>query len=134
MSRTPANYSMTWVRGATVEDEFTYTDAAGAAIDLTGYEARMQVRTVAGQYGLTTATTLMLELTTANELLEWDTAETGRLRIVVPPEDHADLNPTNLKRVKYVYALEVYIPAGVEPEYVIPLVQGNITVLGEITR
>ena len=51
MSRTPAQASLTVVRGATWEDEITYRDEAGQAIDLTGYEARMQVRTLAGQYG-----------------------------------------------------------------------------------
>lgn len=134
MSRTAATYSMTWTRGATIEDEFAYTDANGVAINLTGYEARMQVRTLAGQYGTTTTTTLLLELTTANGLLVWDTAATGRLLIVVPPAGHANLNPDNAKKVRYAYSLELYVPAGVDPEYVIPLVCGKINVLGETTR
>lgn len=133
MSRTAASYSMTWTKGATVEEEFTYTDADGVAIALTGYEARMQVRTVAGQYGTTTTTTLVMELTTA-DYLSWDTAATGRLVLTIPPADQTDLNPLNAKKVKYVYAIEVYLPAGVDPEYVIPLVGGTITVKGEITR
>lgn len=33
MSRTPASYSMQVVRGGTWEDEFTYTDEDGNAID-----------------------------------------------------------------------------------------------------
>ena len=77
MSRTPASYSMTWVRGSTAEDQFTYTDAAGVPINLTGYSARMQVRTLAGQYGNTTATTLMLDMTTANSLLLLTAPTTG---------------------------------------------------------
>lgn len=133
MSRTAASYSMTWTKGATVEEEFAYTDADGVAIDLTGYEARMQVRTVAGQYGTTTTTTLVMELTTA-DYLRWDTAATGRLVLTIPPADQTDLNPLNAKKVKYVYAIEVYLPAGADPEYVIPLVGGTITVKGEITR
>ena len=47
MSRTPTSFSLPIVRGTTWEDSFDYTDSAGVAIDLTGYEARMQVRTVA---------------------------------------------------------------------------------------
>jgi hypothetical protein len=124
------------VRGATWEDEFVYTLADGTTpVDLTGYEARMQVRTVDGKFGLSAAETLVLELTTANGLLVWDTAAAGRLTIVVPAADTEALNPENLAKVKLVYSVELYRP-GVDPapEYVIPLVTGSITVLGEITR
>lgn len=55
MSRTPASFSLTVVRGATWEDDFTYTNPDGSPFDLTGYQARMQVRTLAGQFGLTQA-------------------------------------------------------------------------------
>jgi hypothetical protein len=138
MSRTPANYSMTWVRGATVEDSFEYTDSAGDPIDLTGYEARMQVRTVAGKYGLTTASTLLLEADTtdADPILVIDIPPGGtvanRVTITIPPDGHTALNPSNVKRIKYAFALEVYQDG--PPEYVIPLVAGSITVLGETTR
>ena len=88
MSRTPASYSMKVVRGSTWEDEFVYTeDDQVTPIDMTGYEARMQVRTAAGQYGLSTTDTLVLELTTGNGLLYWDTAPDGRLRIKVEAAD-----------------------------------------------
>ena len=43
MSRTPASLSIPVVRGSTWEDFVDYTDDAGAPIDLTGYQARMQV-------------------------------------------------------------------------------------------
>ena len=62
MSRTPASFSLPVVRGTTWEDSFDYRDADGVAIDLTGYEARMQVRTLAGRFGTTTSTTLLLSL------------------------------------------------------------------------
>ena len=134
MSRTPASYSMQVVRGATWEDEFTYTDTAGAPIDLTGYEARMQVRNIAGQYGTTTTTTLVLELTTANGLLSIPTPADGQVLLKVPATDTVVLNPNNRKKVKLVYSLELFVPAGANPEYVIPLVKGSITVQGETTR
>lgn len=134
MSRTPASYSMQVVRGATWEDEFTYTDTAGAPIDLTGYEARMQVRTIAGQYGATTTTTLVLELSTANGQLSIPTPTDGQVLLAVSAEDTWLLNPSNAKKVKLVYSLELFVPAGVDPEYVIPLVKGSITVQGETTR
>ena len=134
MSRTPANYSMKVVRGATWEDEFTYTDTDGVAIDLTGYSARMQVRQPAGAYGLTTSTTLVMELTTVDGRLSLPTPTNGQLLLKVSAADTLLLNPDNLKKVKLVYSLELYVPVGVDPEYVIPLVKGGISVQGETTR
>jgi hypothetical protein len=134
MSRTPASYSLPVVRGATWEDFFIYEDPDGAPVDLTGYSARMQVRTVAGQYGLTTAATLLLELSTTNGLLIWNDAVDGKLDIVVAPADHAALNPLNLKKMAYVYSVELFVPEDTDPEYVIPLVKGKIIVQGETTR
>lgn len=134
MSRTPASYSMPVVRGSTWEEDFTYVDSAGAPVDLTGYEARMQVRTVAGRYGTSTADTLVMELTTGTGELFWDTAAEGQLRLKVDAAATLALNPSNLKKVKLVYSIEVYLPAGADPEYVIPLVEGAITVMGEVTR
>lgn len=134
MSRTPANSALTVQRGATWEDEFTYTDDDGLPIDLTGYEARMQVRTLATRYG-TSATGLMLELSTtgADPLLVWDTAAAGRLRIVARPDQHEALNAGNARKAKYAYAIELYKPDGTG-EYVLPLVEGVLTVRGEVAR
>lgn len=135
MSRTPASYSMTWVRGSTVDEEFVYTDADGNAIDLTDYEARMQVRTLDGQFGTSTTDTLLLELLTtgADPLLAWDTAANGRLVLHARPDQIDMLNPDNEKKAKYAYSIEVYKPEG-GGEYVIPLVTGKVTVQGEVTR
>lgn len=140
MSRTAASYSLVVTRGSTWEDDFTYVDDAGVAIDLTDYEARMQVRTVKGQYGLTTAETLVMELlsTGADPKLTIATPSGGavpnQVRIKVEAADTIALNTANAKKVKLVYSLELYKPAGAEPEYVIPLVQGAVTVLGEVSR
>lgn len=137
MSREAASYSMTWTRGATAEEEFTYVDSDGLPADLTGYSARMQIRTLAGQYGTSTSTTLLLELTTANGKLFWNTdGSDGELRLKVGPDDVELLNPSNAKKQKVCYSIEVFRDE-VSPatgEYVIPLVQGNITVRGETTR
>ncbi|MDQ3273739.1 MAG: hypothetical protein M3Q39_01585 [Actinomycetota bacterium] len=128
------------MRGSTWEDYFDYTDNDGLPIDLSAYQARMQVRTVAGQYGTTTATTLVLELLTtgASPLLQIVTPPGGatpnRVEVTAAPADHAALNPLNAKKAVYVYGLELYIPAGAAPEYVIPLVNGKLTALGEVAR
>lgn len=135
MSRTAAKYKMVWTRGTTAEDDFTYVDENDAAIDLSGYSAVMHVRPEDAQFGVTTADTLLLELTTANGLLKWDTAADGHLRIVVPPLDMAALNPNNEDRVIYAFSINVFLPpASGDPEYVIPLVTGKLAVLGTVIR
>jgi hypothetical protein len=139
MSRTPATHTLQVVRGATWEDLFTYKDPDGVAINLTGYSARMQVRTVAGRYGTTTAATLVMELTTANGRLaipdQSVLADRGKISILVTAADTALLNAQNEKKVQLVYSLELYIPAsGPAAEYVVPLVEGKIVVKGEVTR
>lgn len=136
MSREAASYSMTWTRGATAEDWFKYEDSDEMDVDMTGYAARMQVRTMAGQYGTSTTDTLLLELTTENGMLYWDDAASGILRIKVPVANVEPLNPSNEKRAKVCYSIEVYRDetAPASGEYVIPFVQGRITVAGETTR
>ena len=135
MSVTPASAGLTAVRGSTWEDTFTYKDPDGLPVDLTGYEARMHVRTLDGQYGLSTDTTLVMELSTENGRLEIDMPDTGVVALRVEAEDTVVLNPTNEKKDKLAYSLELFKPAaGGSPEYVIPLVQGKVTVLGETTR
>lgn len=136
MSRTPASSPLVAVRGSTWEDDFQYTDADGLPIDLTGYEARMQVRTLDGREGTSGVETLvmLLETTGANPRLTWDTAAEGRLRLRVEAADTVDLNPNNERKVKLWYGVEVFIPEGASPEYVVPLVEGTLTVRSESVR
>lgn len=134
MSRTPASFSLQVVRGATWEDDFQYEDDHGAPFDLTGYEARMQVRTLAGRYGLTEAETLVMELSTTGTGLRIPDPQQGKVVLLVDAAATVALNPSNAKKAKLAYSLELYRPAGAEPEYVIPLVEGSVTVRGEVTR
>lgn len=135
MSRTPASYSMPVVRGSTWEDVFTYVDDAKVPVDLTGYSGRMQVRTLEGQYGTSTDATLVMELTTDNGRLYWDTAAAGVLRLRVEAADTVLLNPSNQRRARLAYSIEVFLPeSSGTAEYVIPLVQGYVAVQGEVTR
>lgn len=140
MSRTPASHSFQVVRGATWEDALDYEDENGAPVDLTGYEARMQVRTLEGQYGVSTAETLLMELLSNGDAprLFIETPEGGtvpsRIRIAVAAADVALLNPDNARKTKAAYSIELFTPAGANPEYVIPLVQGKVSCKGEVTR
>ena len=133
-TRLGARYNMRVQRGASWEDTFAYTDADGVAINLTGYKARMQVRTLVGRYGTTTASTLLLELNSTNGKLVIDTPATaGTLTLAATPADTQTLSPLNKARVRLAYSIELYND-GVSPEHVIPLAHGVVTVLGENTR
>lgn len=132
MSRKASLYSMTVTRGSTWTETFRFQDdVTGAPVDLTGYSARMQVRTFAGRQGLTTSETLVMELTTANERLVIVPAE-GVINIHVSAEETELLSPLNV-RERYVYALEL-VNVAENPEVVIPFLTGKINVRPEITR
>lgn len=134
MSRTPANYSMVLVRGTTWEDQFEYIDDTGAPADLTGWHARMHVRTMETRFGKDTDG-LVLQIGTdgADPLMVWTDAAAGKLKIFAHPEQHAALNPDNMKKAKYAYSIELYRQVGTY-EDVKPLVTGALNVLGEVTR
>lgn len=140
MSALPATAPLKAVRGAMWEDVFTYLSPDMLPIDLSGYEARMQVRALEGQYGLSAADTLLMELGTSGSApavgrLSIDLPETGVVSLRVAAEDMVTLNPDNLRKVVHCYSIELYQPAaGGQPEYVIPLAQGKVTVYGETTR
>lgn len=137
MATTPANGPLKAVRGATWEETFTWLNPEQLPVDLTGYEARMQVRTLEGQYGLSTADTLLMELSTdpGNGRLTIDIPETGVVALRVEAEDMVVLNPDNLRKVVHCYSVELFQPAvGASPEYVVPLILGKVTIYGETTR
>jgi hypothetical protein len=84
-------------RGDTWRLVFTYTDAAGAPVDLSGASAHMQLRTAAD----------------GTVLLDWDTAgtelviATNTVTLTVDPTDTADLTVGT-----YVSDLEITYPDG----------------------
>lgn len=139
MSRLPSSINLQVQRGATWEDSITYTDDAEEGIDLTGYNVRMQVRSSAGRFGTTTATTLLLELSSAggSPKLSVDTpaGQTVPCRVNIDVDIttlNAALNTTNARRAVYFYALEAY--DGSSPAHVLPIAHGRVTVRGETTR
>jgi hypothetical protein len=141
VSRTPASSALSVVTGSTWEDFFDYLqDDQVTPIDLMTYQARMQVRSLDDAYGLTTTTTLLLELLSTGitprlfiEIPPGGTVK-NRVRLKVDVADHRVLNPTNEERLVLAYGIELYIPAGASPEYVIPYVQGRVNVCGERVR
>jgi hypothetical protein len=138
MGRLAATVALTIQRGSTWEDDFTYTDEDGVGVDLTGYKARLQVRTLLGRYGTTTEDTLLLEKNSeddATEVLFVENADEVLcvLRLKIPVDDVAALNPDNEKKVKVAFGIELFKDSE-SPEYVIPLCDGTLVVRGEVVR
>ena len=100
---------------------FTYADDFGAAIDLTGYTARMQVRAQAA------AKTTVLDLDSAALGGLTITAATGTIVLEVSATDMAAITLTS-----GVYDLELVPPTG-EAD-VFTLLEGKWTMDREVTR
>lgn len=111
-------YNMTCNQGATLKRTITWTDPARNAINLTGYTARMHVRTAAN------AASTVLELTTGNGRITLG-GTAGTVNLTVDANVTANLTPS-----LYVYDLEVISGAG----EVTRLVEGNFNVKAEVTR
>lgn len=104
-------------QGATFTRVFTWTDESEVPVDLTGYTARMHVRTAVA----TASTTI--ELTTANGRIALGGA-TGTITLQLSATDTAALAAK-----RYVYDLEL-----VSGTTVTRLLQGAFTVSAEVTR
>jgi hypothetical protein len=111
------SYSFYAEQGATLERVITYTDSAGAIINLTGYTAKMQVRTSAE------SATVVLELTSSAGITINGTA--GTLSILVAASVLSAIAP-----LIYVYDLEITAPSG----KVTRLIEGRFYVKAEVTR
>lgn len=73
------------VQGATFEKAFEWKDASKVNIDLTGYTARLQVRSE------TDSSTSLLELTTENGRITLNDPTTGVIQLYVSAADTAAL-------------------------------------------
>lgn len=112
-------YNIIADQGATFSRSITWKDSAKRAINITGYTARMHVRTVAE------APTTVLELTTENGRISIVGA-TGQITLTVSASDMSLVASD-----KYVYDLELVAPvSGV----VNRVIQGNFVVRAEVTR
>jgi len=112
------SYNITCDQGATFKRTITWTNQARTPYNLTGYTARMQVRSTVS------ASNVELELTTSNSRITLGGAA-GTINLTVPAVTTAALTPG-----LYVYDLEL-ISAGGE---VTRLIEGNFNVKAEVTR
>ncbi len=125
------NYNFIINRGSTKVITVEYTDATGSIKNLTGYNARMQLRTDPGS----AATSLSLHSSgsTANKSSIAITGTSGSLSVYISA---ADTN--NLVKDMYFYDLEIFTSSDpytkTDPEYVVRLLEGTITTKYNVTR
>ena len=119
MMQDPGRYDMTIWQGATFQRVFTWRVGTPAAnVNLTGYTARMQLRTAAN------AATPVLEATTENGRITLGGAA-GTITLNLPATVTVAL-PAN----QYAYDLELVSGSG----QVTRLIEGFTTVDAEVTR
>ncbi len=128
MSGTPGTANLVVRRGATWKTMFTYKTKDGVAIDLTGYQARAQVRERPDSPG----DPILELLSTGGSPRITITPADGKVVINVSSADTPLLSPQNVQR-ELVYDIELYDDS-VSPVYVIAFVRGALTVLPEVTR
>ncbi len=116
-----AIYNSTIDIGASWSVVFAYKDTNGTAINLTGYTAAMQVRTVPD------ATTALISLTNGAGITI--TPETGLVQVDITAAQSSTLTSATQAGTPYVYDLE--LTAG---SSVIRLVQGVLTASANVTR
>jgi hypothetical protein len=98
---------------------FVYQDSASQPISLSGWTARMQLRSDAR------SPVKALELTTDNNGIKLQSVSTGSVEVVITPDQSSALSA-----VSYAYDIELISPTS----KVVRLVQGTITLSREITR
>lgn len=110
------SYNIVCDQGATFGLHLTYEDQNGESINLTNYQARMQVRAKKN------SPTTILSLTDVAGL---SLGADGSVVISISSSTTAGLEPGD-----YVYDLELIAPSGV----VTRLIQGRFRVSGEVTK
>jgi hypothetical protein len=112
------NYDMLCEQGATFQRRFLWQDESEQPINLTGYTARMQVRTSVK------SSESVVELTTENDAIVLY-PDSGAIELVLSAEDTAELPAKQC-----VYDLEMVSTSG----FVTRLLQGTFVISPEVTR
>lgn len=105
-------------QGATFNEVLTLTDNDGAAIDLTGVTAKMQVRQ-------SYSSPVLVELSTTNGRIVID-AETGQITLTIPASVTTELKA----RESVIYDLELTWASG----RIDRLFEGTCPITAEVTR
>lgn len=113
----PGKYNFTIRQGASFSRVLTWKDAAGVAINLTGYTARMQIRAAVG------SSTVILDLNTTNGRLTLG-GVAGTITMALTAVETALLD----------WAVAPYDLEMVTGATVTPLLEGYATLRKEVTR
>jgi hypothetical protein len=117
-----SRFDLVMVQGATFEKAFEYKDSTKTSINLTGYTARLQVRSD------TDASTTLIELTTENNRITLNDPTTGVIQLYISAADTAALTFNT-----GVYDLELqHISSG--RTIVENIVYGNVSLRKNVTR
>lgn len=111
-------YDITIDQGATFSFAFTWKDANGDRVDLTGYSAKMQIR----EYY--SSSTPVLELSTTDGSITLG-GTSGVVTVTASDEATRDIAIDS-----GVYDIELYSPLGTTKR----LIQGKVTISPEVTR
>jgi hypothetical protein len=113
-------------QGSTLVYTFTLQDQTNVALNLTGYDARMQVRK---SYG---ASTVEINCTLANGKLAITNATGGVLTLTLAPADTSSIRfaAVNDDSIEMYYDLEIQSGAGA----VYKAAKGTFTLSREVTR
>lgn len=126
----PVKYNMTMARGKTHVVRF-HAKGGGASVDLAGLKARCQVRTGEGATGLSTATTLLLDLQNGAGI-SITNASAGEVTLQLSSAQTIALCADNVRAVR-AYEIEIYDDS-VTPEIVTGFLIGKITINPEVAR
>lgn len=122
----PGKYTFEVYQGSTWDEEIILRNADGTPMNLTGMQARMQLRPEIG------SDVVILDLSPSNGRLTVVDAAQGRIHLLVSAADTAAL-PLDFEVQTYVYDLELFrsLPA---PEYVRKVLAGKVKCFPEVTR
>lgn len=122
----PGKYTFEVYQGSTWDEEIILRNADGTPMNLTGMQARMQLRPEVG------SADVILDLNPTNARLTVTDAAQGRIQLLVSAADTAAL-PLDFETQTYVYDLELFrsTPA---PEYVRKVLAGKVKCYPEVTR
>ena len=118
MRKCGAIYNFCIPQGRDFDKSFIKKDGNGVPVDLTGYTARMQIRSSP------LSPNVILELTTENGRIVVD-GLLGKVTLILD-----NVTTAGLTFKKAVYDIELIDPAGKIP----PFIQGNVTLDFETTR
>jgi hypothetical protein len=118
----PGKLNLKINKGETFRHLLKWQDANETPVDLTGYSARMHIRSDID------ATSTLIELTTVNQKITFPNEEDGEILIKLTAAETAAITWDSA-----VYDLELVSMDGLE-EVVTRLVEGKVSVTKEVTR